>query len=251
MKQYDHIINYLLESHTIKVPKELLNIIPELEKYIHNNLKNLIDYTLYEEPDNDNWMNFGEKSIYLPPDVPHLVFINNGIKTDIHFGFYYDENVSGGGVKTRVFNIIAFNLNGIEQEDIYNIVYHELVHTFDLKQIKNIPSKNAPVNSIEYYKMLEEFDAYSSTMINNINRNIKTKEEKQLLMQYFLEIQKNRTSLNDVAHKYKKNIKHLFSGSNTSNPWPLYVKYSTALWCWAEKPTLYRKFLQRFTSEVL
>lgn len=267
----------ITESKIIKVPEEVLDLAEKQYDYIVSN----IDFFKSKSSNNIN-------TPYIPSKLNKIFKLkdlkNNDI--EISIGFYNDPEDVGAGRMNTDKGILLINLASFpEKEEYMNIIEHELVHAMDHK-VRNKElysreyakkgaepvgsrfqlSKSNPTapteftkNFTKYVKSPWEFDAFSTPLIKKLKKSYDKvpdkKEFKDSMGKLFSaiktqspkDIAEDDSELIDTAWYFSpdkwdsakwEEVKHIFKYELSK------IKY------WSSKPTLYKKFLQRYANEI-
>ena len=263
------------ESKIIKVPQNILDLAEKQFVYIMANIDSFKD----KAPSDFS-------NPYIPSKFNKLFKLkdlkNNDLQVSI--GFYNNPKDPGAGRMNTYDDILLINLaSPPTKEEFLEIVEHELVHAMDpkvrdmhlfsreyakkgaepsgntLQLSKSDP--NAPTqhskNMEKYYKSPWEFDSFSTTIINKLKKSYDKvddkKEFKDVMKQLLYAIKSD--SPENISDSDLVNTAWYFSPDSwDSEKWPN-VKNSflydlKKIKSWTSKPTLYKKFLQRYANEI-
>jgi hypothetical protein len=270
------IINHssLSEANTVKIPEDVLLYGRELYKVLkdkHQMFKMALDGA-------------PEGAILTPKFFTDVINLStlDGKNITVSIGFFDDSMSESTGdmfyTHSKGENFVCINISrfpGFKVHLFMDAFEHELVHARDPKTKASYPGKSEKVIAItpkdsesfqKYFKSLTEFDAFSSVLVNKIRDrlgNISNPKIKRLLTdlltKFLTELPKHK-SLDSLMTKFQdfENIIPVFSkaaGKNTSKVWndmlDDFEQELIKLKAWSTKPTLYRKFLQRYATEVV
>jgi hypothetical protein len=266
----------LYESKIIKVPQNILDLAEKEYSYITSNIESFKDRA------SDNF-----KKPYIPSKFNNIFKLkdlkNNAFQVSI--GFYDNPKDPGAGRMNTYDDILLINLsNPPTKEEFMEIIEHELVHAMDpkvrdmhllsreyakkgaeptgskLQLSKSDP--NAPtqysMNMDKYYKSPWEFDSFSSTMINKLKKSYDKVGDKKAFkdsMKELLSAIKSKSPENILNSDLINTAWYFFPDTWEPDKWGAvqnnFLYDLKVLKSWSSKPTLYKRFLQRFANEVL
>lgn len=253
------LIDILVESKIVQVPKEILDQLPGIYEYIKTNLE---DFKT-KSPDSP------EGQMFIPSKLQKSLKFKDlaGKDLEVSVGMYNDPKDGGAGRMDTNKDIMMVNLAFFgDKEDFLDLGEHELVHAMDPKVRdqklfgKEYVKKGAePTSNMDkYLKSPWEFDAFTAPLLNKL----KASKEK----------------VND-DNKFKEDMKKLFAALKTKTPdeivddpdlnpaswyfsskewteenWPAIARdfnYELSkIKSWMTKPTLYKRFQQRRANAI-
>ena len=270
------LLDILLEANIVKVPDSVLKQLPSIYNYIKGSLEYITSKAPkeYENP-------------YIPSKFNKILKFkdlgDNNIEVSV--GLYNNPNDPGAGRMDTRKDIMLINLAFFgDKHDFLDLGEHELVHAMDPK-VRDVEllgreyakkgaepsgnrfvlSKSNPNQKSEYNRNLEkymkspwEFDAFTAPLINilskSYNKVTDKKAFKQNLSKLFSEIRTK--SVQDIINDEDLlNNAWFFSSRDwTIENWDAIKKdfYSNLyqIKAWTTKPTLYKRFLQRYATVI-
>jgi hypothetical protein len=267
----------ILEANIVKVPDEILSKLGGVYDYIKDNLENLKDKASKSSDNPFTPSNFNK--FFKLKDL-------SGKDLEVSIGFYNDEKDFGAGRMDTVKDIMLVNLAHFGNKEFFlELGEHELVHAMDpkvrdqklfgreflkkgvdvYKGSKFNLSKSNPNQNSEYQNSVDkfakapwEFDAYTAPLLNKLKRNkeklnndpkfrkqlsnlfsqIKEKPVKEILQDqdlldlawYFSDKEWKSENWQEILSDYKNELNKIKA--------------------WSTRPTLYKKFLQRYATVV-
>jgi hypothetical protein len=279
IKLKDILLEIELEEAIVKVPQAVLAKSKEAFNYI----KQYLEHFKTQAPkDTIN------PDIY--PKFKNYFKLKNLKNQDINvsIGFYNNDKDAGAGRMDTVNNVLLINLAYLDPEDFpgfLEIIEHELVHAIDPKvrdqkllskmyatkgaepagskiNLSKSGGKSEFQNNIEkYYKSPWEFDAFTSTLVNNIKFNFQKVQDtnskkayRDLLNNLLSDIKTKSIEQIIDDEKYEK-LPWFFSKQKwEAKNWNIIIRnYKNELdkmKTWASEPKLYQRFTKRLGTEL-
>jgi hypothetical protein len=265
----------ILEANIVKVPKDILSKLDDIYNYIKGNLENL-----------KNKAPKGYDNPFIPSNFNKLLKFKDlsGKDIEISIGLYNDEKDFGAGRMNTIDDIMLVNLAFFgDKEDFLDLGEHELVHAMDPKvrdqklfgreyakkgsegtgsrfRLSKTGEKSPYEKSMEkYLKSPWEFDSFTAPLLNKLkrskNRATDKGEFKNSINKLFSDIRNK--SINDDILNDEELLRTAWFFSDrewTEENWPLVVydfkNELEKIKTWSTKPTLYKRFLQRYANVV-
>lgn len=271
------LLDILIEANIVKVPDEVLSKLDGIYDYIKNNLEDLKD----KAPKDFN-------NPLIPSKFNKIFKFKDLAEKDLEVsvGLYNDEKDFGAGRMDTISDIMLVNLAAFgDKEDFLELGEHELVHAMDpkvrdqklfdreflkkgvdaYKGSKFNLSKSDPNQKSEYQKSVDkfakapwEFDAFTAPLINKLKRSKDRANDKNQfknsINKLFSDIRTK--SVNDILNDEELlKAAWFFSDKEwTEDNWDAvsytFKKELEKIKAWSTKPTLYKRFLQRYASVV-
>jgi len=252
------LVDLLREANIIKVPEEVLSKLPGIYKDLDTN---------FEE-----YLKQAPKS-YLKPLIPSKfdkVFKFKdlaGKDLEVSVGLYNDEDDSGGGRMDTVNDIMLINLAFLGDEDAFlELGEHELVHAMDPKVrdqklfgVQYAKKGADPNKNLEKYtKSPWEFDAFTAPLLNKLKKGLDRSGNKEFFKTSMMKLLSAipKKSVEDIMQddELLRNAWFFSTKEWTQENWPgvsrsFYTDIQN-MKMWASKPTLYKRFLQRYATVV-
>jgi len=258
MKLLNILKESLDESKIIKIPNNFFSQIRNLFDDIKENLDQ------YKK----RMRKLGPFKI-LPIGPEFKITTVDGNKVSYKFGVYLGDGKEEAFLDPEDNIIIGYNLKYFDKRNwpkFREAIEHELVHAMDpkvssdtvrpkamTKYVNRVPSSNDDVETKRYHKNDWEFDSFSTTIIKQIKKAYKASPNrnnfKSEILKFFLDIKNNPIEDLLSSDNLRKGAQLLIS----DRPDFIYASKKTiiVLKNWFERPTLYKRFLQRFANEVL
>jgi hypothetical protein len=273
------LIDLLFESNIVRVPKEILSKLGDIYDYTKNNLEKIKEKSPESPRD----------SPYVPNTYNKYLKFKDLANKDIEIsiGYYNDPSDVGSGRMDTANDIMLINLYYFgDKEDFLELGEHELIHAMDPKvrdsklfgreyikkgaepagQKLNL-SKSGDKSEYErnldkYLKSPWEFDSFTGPLLNKLKRSLERAPNKSAF----------RSSLNKLFSIIRtKSVSEIINDSTNDK------ELSDVLWylsdrewkpenyqyiendaenellkikSWTTKPTLYKRFLQRYATTV-
>jgi hypothetical protein len=248
----------LKEANVVNVPEEVLSKLDGIYDYTKSNLEKLKDQA---PQDYDNPL--------IIPKYNKLFKFNDlsGKEIQVSVGYYNDPSDLGAGRMNTIDDIMLINLAFFgDKEDFLELGEHELVHAMDpkLRDIELMGREYAkkgaePDQMDKYLKSPWEFDAFTSYLINKLKKSrnrIDDKSEFDNGMKQLLSALRDKSVEEIIDDDDLRSNAWFFSNQewkeeNWSNIAYDFEKELKRMKAWATKPTLYKRFLQRYANVVL
>ena len=276
IKLIDILKEIVSESKIVKVPESALDMLEDIYNYIDKNIQDISNKSPKEYNDP-----------YIPSQYKEVIKIKDlkGQDVNVSIGFYNNPDDAGAGRMDTRKDIMLVNLAYFgDKEDFLELGEHELVHAMDPKVrdvklfgreyakkgaepsgSKFVLSKSNPNQKSELDKNMEkyikspwEFDAFTTPLINKLSKSFgkvgNKKKFKQDMLRLFSEIRTK--SIEDVLNDDELlGTGWLFSSREwKQDNWDAiladFKRDLSMIKTWSTKPTLYKRFLKRFASEI-
>lgn len=250
----------LIESKIVQVPQEILDKLPEIYNYIKSNLEDIKKKspTSYE------------KGAYIPEKLKNYLKFKDlsGKDISVSVGMYNDPEDAGSGRMDTINDIMLINLAFFgDKEDFLELGEHELVHAMDPKvrdqklfgrEFVKKGSEPTEKGMEKYMKSPWEFDAFTAPLINKLKRSkerLKNDGEFKNRINAILNALKTKTPEEVLNDEELINSAWYFSDKEWKEEnWPYissdFKKEMDKIKTWISKPTLYKRFLQRYSKII-
>jgi hypothetical protein len=250
------LLDILIEANIIQVPEEILSKLEGIYDYTKRNLDKIKE----KSPKDSN-------DPYIPNEYNKFLKFKDLSGKDIEISIGYYNNVSDIGTIARMdpsTDTIMFNLAYFgDKNEFLEFGEHELVHAMDpkvrnTKVIRKMYAKKGaePDQWDKYVKSPWEFDAFTAPIINKLKRSKKRLDNdskfRNQLSNFFSKIIEK--SAEEIFYDEElKNVAWYFSDKDwKSENWQQieseYWKDIQLIKSWSTKPTLYKRFLQRYAG---
>ena len=248
----------LKEANVINVPEEVLSKLDDVYEYTKSNLKKLKNEASqdYEDP--------------LIVSKYNKIFKFNdlsGKEIQVSIGYYNNPDDLGAGRMDTINDVMLINLAFFgDKENFLELGEHELVHAMDPK-VRDVKLMGrefakkgaAPDQMDKYLKSPWEFDAFTSTLINKLKKSrskLADKSEFDDGMKQLLSALKNKSVEDIISDDELRRNAWFFSNKEWKEEnWPNiayeFQKEIERMKTWTSKPSLYKRFLQRYANVVL
>jgi hypothetical protein len=251
------LIDILKEANIIKVPEEVLSQLEDVYNYTKSNIDKLKETA----PEDYN------SPLIIPRYNKYFKFNDlSGKEIQVSIGYYNNPTDLGAGRMNTIDDIMLINLAFFgDKEDFLELGEHELVHAMDpkLRDIELMGREYAkkgaePDQMDKYLKSPWEFDAFTSYLINKLKRSRSRIDDKDYFdknIKQLLSALKNKSVEEIINDDELLRNAWFFSNKewkeeNWSNVLYEFQKEMERMKAWASKPTLYKKFLQRYANVV-
>lgn len=272
-KLLDILLESIKESKPITLDKSVFSQIDKIyNKVIKVNKEHMIEYLKKRKVVPLGGIQFKNPYTNKIENI-HIDLISND-----HMSTLMDSEEEAGAVFDADDRSIYVNYNTIQRgyKDFVNAMYHELVHSIDPKidntnlyhKILAKQGKDASSEYIKYIKNPVEFDAFSSSFINQISNEMEKLDEKDLkdiksilrkIINGLLSILKEYPNANIEEYNIKYFLAYRFILQNNEDINNLINKYSILDYesfndfiinviYFLNKPSLFKKYVQRLST---